>query len=109
MILKIIVGTIAGGITGGVIGYYGFNNLGDELNLQCMMENIKNEYANPEFIIFSDCRQVEGKVDYCRVGIDDNKIDSDAVMQHRKMFIEWSRKVIGKGKFQVNIWRMLEV
>lgn len=48
----------------GIIGYYGFNNLGDELNLQCMMENLKRQYENTDFLIFSDCNQIEGEVNY---------------------------------------------
>lgn len=52
----------------GVIGYYGFNNLGDELNLQCMMENLKKQYKNVEFLIFSDCHKIEGEVNYNIVG-----------------------------------------
>ncbi len=124
----------------GIIGYYGFNNLGDELNLYCMMENLKEQFHSVEFLIFSDCRKIEGYVDYpivglnysfpsgtsikdalnsCdlliiggggliylgdfwfpfmekditipyiihRVGIDDRKVNPNAVRKHKKMFL----------------------
>ena len=53
----------------GIIGYYGFSNLGDELNLQCMMENFRNQYKSVEFLIFSDCRKIEGEVNYRIAGL----------------------------------------
>ena len=48
----------------GIIGYYGFNNFGDELNLKCMLRDLRKQYDNAEFVVFSDCERPEGTVDY---------------------------------------------
>ncbi|MDI3508363.1 MAG: hypothetical protein PWP48_1637 [Clostridiales bacterium] len=54
----------------GIIGYYGFNNLGDELNLRAIMNNMKIQYGHDtQFIVFSDCKAIEGQVDYRIVGL----------------------------------------
>jgi polysaccharide pyruvyl transferase WcaK-like protein len=141
----------------GIIGYYGFNNLGDELNLQCMMRNLTEQYQSVEFLIFSDCRKIEGDVHYhivglnyplspgarvqdifnsCdllivggggmiylgefwfpfmdgsitapyiiyRVGIDDRKIDTDAVNRYREMFLN-AQEVTVRDGYSLNLCR----
>jgi len=53
----------------GIIGYYGFHNLGDELNLQCLMNNLREQFKSVEFLVFSDCRKLEGEISYKIVGL----------------------------------------
>lgn len=38
----------------GIIGYYGFHNLGDELNLVCMMDNLRKQFGDIEFLVNED-------------------------------------------------------
>lgn len=141
----------------GIIGYYGFNNLGDELNLQCMMRNLTEQYKSVEFLIFSDCRKIEGDVSYrivglnyplppgtrsqdvfnsCdllivggggmiylgefwfpfidgsitapyiiyRVGIDDRKINSEAVNRYRELFLN-AKEVTVRDRYSLDLCR----
>lgn len=140
----------------GIIGYYGFNNLGDELNLYCMMENLRKQFKEPEFIVFSDCRVIEGEVNYrivgrnyfpansatkdvlnsCdlliiggggliylgeywfpfmdegirvpyiiyRVGIDDRKIDQQAVNSYRRLFLQAEEATV-RDTYSANLCR----